>query len=100
LAEMVSLFDEARKLMREENHEIAICLECENRIVAITADVIETVEKLLETDIDALPEAMLTADNEYLSGIGKRKNTAELVQLLDIGRIIGTEESLIPDERG
>ncbi len=94
LSELLSLFAEARRLMVEECREIALCLEVNHRIMAVTVDFIETVERLQETEIDALPESMCTMNNDYLSGIGKKKNGVDLVQLLEMEKILFNDDAL------
>ena len=95
LAEMIGLFSEARTLLRDANREIAVCLELNGKIIAATVDAIETVEKMSETNFGALPESICSFNNGYIAGIGKRKNGVELVQLLEIEKVIRQEEDVI-----
>lgn len=95
LAEMIGLFSEAKMLMREANREIAVCLELQGKVIAATVDAIETVEKMSETNFEALPESMCSLNNSYIAGIGKRKNGTDLVQLLEIEKVIHQEEEFI-----
>ena len=101
LAEMIKLFSEARSLLRESNREIALVLEWKEKTMAVGVDSVETVEKLSESNIEEMPEAVSTLDNECIAGIGKRGKDNELVQLLDVGKLIGQEKELaieIPEE--
>lgn len=101
LAEMIKLFSEARSLFRESNREIALVLEWEDKTMAVGVDLVETVEKLSESNIEEMPEAVSTLDNACVAGIGNRGNDSELVQLLDVGKLIGPEKELaieIPEE--
>ena len=69
--------------------------------MAVGVDSVETVEKLSDSNIEEMPEAVSTLDNECIAGIGKRGKDNELVQLLDVGKLIGQEKELaieIPEE--
>ena len=92
LSEMINLFSEARNLMRETNREIALVLEWSEKAMAAAVDSVETVEKLLESNIEEMPEAICTLNNECVVGIGKRNKDDELVQILDLGGLIEKEE--------
>jgi chemotaxis signal transduction protein len=94
LAEMIRLFSEARSLLSESNREIALVLEWKDRTMAVGVDSVETVEKLSKSNIDGVPEMASTLNNECLAGIGKRGEDNELVQLLDVGILIGQETEL------
>jgi purine-binding chemotaxis protein CheW len=61
----------------------------------------EDVEKFSESNIEDIPEVTSILDNECIAGVGKRGQDNELVQLLDVGKIIGQEKDLsieIPKE--
>jgi purine-binding chemotaxis protein CheW len=95
LAEMIGLFSEARMLVGEANREIALCMELNGKAIAAAVDAIEVVEKISETNFEAFPESISSLNNGYIAGIGKRKNGADLVQLLAIEKIICQEEGVI-----
>ena len=102
LAEMIRLFSEVRSLLRESNREIALVLEWKEKTMAVGVDSVETVEKLSEANIEEMPQAVSMLDNASIAGIGKRGKDNELVQLLDIGKLIGQENALaieIPEEK-
>ena len=94
LAEMIKLFSEVRSLVKESNSEIAMVLEWQEKAVAICVDSIETVEKLSEFNIDEMPEAVSVLENGCITGIGKRGKDNELVQLLDVGKLIDQDKEL------
>jgi purine-binding chemotaxis protein CheW len=101
LAEMIRLFSEARSLLRESNREIALVLEWKEKTMAIGVDSVEAVEKFSESNIEDMPEVTSILDNECIAGVGKRGQDNDLVQLLDVGKIIGQEKDLsieIPKE--
>ena len=94
LAEMIKLFSEVRSLLKESNSEIAMVLEWQEKAVAICVDSIETVEKLSESNIDEMPETVSALENGCITGIGKRGKDNELVQLLDVGKLIDQDKEL------
>lgn len=94
MAEMIRLFSEARGLIKETHREIALIIESSERIMAAAVDSVETVEKLLESSIEEVPTIAYTMDNECVSGIGKREEGDELVQILDVSNLIEQEEDL------
>ncbi len=101
LAEMIRLFSEARDILIESIREIVLVLEWNEKTMAIGVDSVEAVEKLSESNIEEMPEMISTLDNECIAGIGKRGKDNELVQLLDVGKLIGQEKELaieIPEE--
>jgi len=99
LAEMVSLFLEARSLLGESTREIAMVLEWEEKTMVISVDSVVTVEKFSDSNIEEMPE--VTSTSGFAPRIGKRGKNNELVQLLDVGKIIGQGKDLaieIPKE--
>ncbi len=94
LAEMIFLFSEARDLLREYNREIALVLEWQKKTMAAAVDSVETVEKLSKSDIEEMPEAICTLDNECVVGIGKRGKDDELVQILNVGMLLDQENQM------
>lgn len=99
LAEMVKLFSEARDLLIESHREIAMVLEWSEKTMAVAVDSIETVEKFSKSNIEEMPETIFSSDNECVVGIGKRDKDDELVQILDISRLIDQENELAFDMR-
>ncbi len=94
LSEILKLFSEARTLLKESIREIALVLEWENKIMAVGVDSVKTVEKLSESNIEDLPGATSSLDNESIAGIGKRSENNGLIQLLDVGILINEEKDL------
>ena len=94
LSEIIKLFTEARTLLKESIREIALVLEWEDKIMAVGVDSVKTVEKLSEANIEDLPGATSSLDNESIAGIGQRGEDNELVQLLDVGILISEEKDL------
>jgi len=94
LSDMIQLFSEARTLLRESTREIAMVLEWEDKIMAVGVDSVETVEKLSESNIEDLPDVTASLDNESIAGIGQRGADKKLVQLLNVGKLIGDEKDM------
>ncbi|MFC1812573.1 chemotaxis protein CheW [Thermodesulfobacteriota bacterium] len=94
LAKMINLFSEARSLLRETHREIALIIEWREKAMAAAVDSVETVEKLSESNIEKVPTIAYTMDNECVSGIGKREESDELIQILDVSSLIEQEEDL------
>jgi purine-binding chemotaxis protein CheW len=92
LAEMIELFSTARSLLKETNREIALVLELEEKTIAISVDSVMSVEKLETSNIEDMPEVSSTTDNEFISEIGKLGKSDELVQILNVGKLIGQEK--------
>ena len=91
---MIQLFEEARTLLTNDQKEIALILENNNKYIALAVDAIETIEKIFTADIEDLPPLIATGENEYISALGKRKERQELVQILDVKHIF--DEIQIP----
>jgi len=100
LAEMIHLFSMARTLLGESNREIALVLEWEDKTLAVGVDSIETVEKLSASGTEDLPAVAATRDNACITGIGKKGEKDALVQLIDVGKMIGQEKDLVFDLPG
>ncbi len=88
LAQMVTLFAEARRLLLEDQKEIALVIEYNNSSVVLAVDAIESIEKLSLTEIEDLPDITTTIDNDCIAAIGKRMNEKGLVQLMDIDSLL------------
>ncbi len=97
LRKMIQLFEEARHLLKESQREIALVLECSDKLLAAAVDSIETVEKLSEDLIENMPEAVSCFDNDCIIGIGKRNRGQDLVQILDVGKLVEKEDELISE---
>ena len=95
LAEMIKLFSEARILLGDTHREIAMVLEWNEKTMAAAVDSVETVEKLSKSNIEEMPEAICTLDNECVVGIGKRDKDDKLVQILDVSRLIDQESEMV-----
>lgn len=89
IAEMLALFAEVRGLFAHSNREIAMVLDCGGKTMAVSVDAVSAVEPIAASDIDAMPRATATADNDCIAGLAKRGKKGELVQLIDAGALVG-----------
>ena len=92
LAQMILLFEEARNLLIEDQKEIALVLEHNEQSVAFAVDAIDAIEKLSVSNIEDMPDMVISHGNEYITSIGKRDNKKDLVQLLEIQAIFDDQE--------
>lgn len=89
LAELVSLFEKARKNYRENNNEVSIVLEVENNLFAFAVDTIESVESFTEGTIEHAPETFGgNLETELVEYTGRRKKDGEVVFILNIDEIV------------
>lgn len=84
------LFGEFHSMMEDCLKEIAVVLEYQDRRMAVSVDRVETVEKLMVSEIGEMPEIDVMVPDEFLLGIGKRGKGEDLVQLLDIQALFHT----------
>ncbi len=94
LAEMVKLFAEARKLLIEEQREIALVIEHGQNSIALAVDTIQAVEKMTIEQISDLPKITVNRENRSIIAIGRRKNEDAFVQLIDTDILLA--DSKIP----
>lgn len=89
LAEMVSLFEKARKNYRENNNEVSVVLEVNNNLFAFAVDTIESVESLTEGSIESAPDTYGgNLETELVKYTGRRKKDGEVVFILDTDMIV------------
>ena len=87
LAGLAKLFDEARRLIRENHRELAVVLSRGEKRSAISIDRIESVERIPEENIEPLPGAMEAGRGQKWR-IGKRVKTQQTVLLLNEDELI------------
>lgn len=92
LAEMKKLFAEVCTVLTESNREIALVVEWEDKAMVISVDSVATVEKLEDSNVEKISQTVVTDENEFLFGIGKRGKNEELVQLVDIEKLVNFED--------
>jgi purine-binding chemotaxis protein CheW len=95
LTEIVTLFAQARKLLIEEQREIALVMEHGKNSIALAVDTIQAVEKISIEQMSDLPDIAVNPENQSIIAIGRRKNDDAFVQLLDTDILLA--DSIIPD---
>jgi len=95
LARMIELFAEVRDLLKHSNREIALVLESKEKAMIVSVDSVASVERIVESDIEDMPEETLTTDNEFITGIGKCGKDKDFVQLLNVDSLIGLQNGMI-----
>lgn len=82
LKEMLGLFDDLKEAYNESRKEIAVVIgKNEQNCVSLSVDQIVAIEHLSEIDEDLIKESI--TDNEYLIGLGKRKDDSVAFLLND-----------------
>ena len=83
LAELSKLFEEARRILREHQRELAVILNRGDKCFAISIDLVEAVERIPEECIEPLPAALASQSEKLQWRVGKRAKTSQTVLLLD-----------------
>lgn len=89
LARMIALFGELKALFAESSRELAIAVESDAHMYAVTVDTVEWVGRLEPgslTSVDALPLASM--GNDLVSFVGRNSKDERLVLGLDTGKIL------------
>jgi purine-binding chemotaxis protein CheW len=82
LAKLVKLFEETRQLICENQRELAVVLGARDERLAISIDRIESVERIPEENIEAMPATMAGA-SDCRWRIAKRTKTNQTILLLN-----------------
>ncbi len=99
LAEMIHLFEEARKISRDVSREIAVVAEGARGTFAFTVDNVLAVEILEESFFEDLPPvASDLKDHEIVTGIASRSKDSEIILTLDSVTIIHPADSYIEEK--
>lgn len=90
LAEMITLFAQAKQYYRTQNREVLIVLEYQRRLVAIAVDSIDGVEHFEEGSIAEAPSSLGGAkETQFVIQTARRKQNNSTVLILDTEKIIG-----------
>jgi len=82
LANLTKLFDETRRLIREQHRELAVVLNHGEKRSAISIDRIESVERISEEDIEPMPGSISEGLGQKWR-IAKRTKTQQTIVLLN-----------------
>jgi purine-binding chemotaxis protein CheW len=83
LAELSRLFEEARRILREHQRELAVVLNRGDKHFAISIDLVEAVERIPEEGIEPLLAALAGQAEKLRWRIGKRARTNQTILLLN-----------------
>ena len=82
LAELSGLFEEGRRILKENHRELAMVLVRGEKHFAISIDLVEAVERIPEENIEPM-SAALAGQSEHPWRIGKRGKTSQTILLLN-----------------
>jgi purine-binding chemotaxis protein CheW len=88
LSKLVGLFAEARETVRKSHTEIAVVVEGPDRVMALTADAVDSVETLEPGSVKELSGSHGGLKIELISQIGRRLETKTMVLLVDVARLV------------
>ena len=83
LAELSKLFEEARRILREHQRELAVVLNRGDKRFAISIDMVEAVERIPEEGIEPMPATLACRSEQHQWRIGKRVKTSQTILLMD-----------------
>lgn len=91
LAQMITLFGQAKEYYRTQNREVSLVLEHHRKLVALAVDSIEAVEHFEEGSMAEAPPAFAAAaeENKFVTLTGRRKHNGSTVLILDAEQIVG-----------
>lgn len=87
LKHLVSLFDSVRKSLHESTREIALILDWQGQLVALSVDTVSAVEHMENDARQAAPDIGEGAER-CVNEIGRRNSGGEMVQLLDLEALL------------
>jgi chemotaxis signal transduction protein len=94
LAEVSKLFEEARRILRENHRELAVVLDRGDRRFAISIDVMEAVERIPEENIEPMPASMAEQNTRSQWRVGRRIKTNQTILLLDEDSLVANKAAL------
>lgn len=83
LAQLVKLFDEVRRILREHHRELAVVVACGEKRFAFSIDLVESVERIPEESVEQMSAAVAGESDKLQWRLGKRNKTNQTVLLLD-----------------
>lgn len=90
LAQMITLFAQAKQYYRTQNREVALVLEHQGKLVAMAVDSIESVEHFEEGSMAEAPSTFAGAEEtRFVTLTGRRRHNSSTVLILDAEQIVG-----------
>ncbi|MFH1035838.1 MAG: chemotaxis protein CheW [Pseudomonadota bacterium] len=88
LAKLVALFGEVRETVRKSHTEIAVVVEDQGRVLALTVDAVDSVETLEPGSAEAMTGSYGDLKVNLISQIGRRQEGGAMVLLMDVGQLM------------
>ncbi len=88
LSKLVTLFAEVREIVRKSHTEIAVVLERQGRVVALTVDAVDSVETLAPGSAEDMAGSYGDLAVNLIDQIGRRQEGGAMVLLLDVGQLL------------
>lgn len=92
MAKILDIFEELTNTLCIVSQEVAIVVEHDNTVIALTVDSVEGVESLAEGSLENLPGDTGSEGNYIITKLARRRSNNEPVLIPDLGRIIGAED--------
>lgn len=95
LSKLINLFIEVRDTIRKSHVDIAVVVERQGKVVALTVDAVDAVEALnLEGQEQAASGSYGSLAKNLVAGIARRLEGGEMVLLLDVPRLLDEVQDL------
>jgi purine-binding chemotaxis protein CheW len=94
LAELIRLFDKAKKIFRQNSNEVAVVIEHQRNLVALAVDKIESVEHLNEQSLDEPPETFGGDRETELVRYTARRKDGSVVLVLDLEKLFRSRHEI------
>lgn len=88
LQEMHTLFDQARRTIRETERELVMILSGADSDVAVSVDAVESVEILDQESTTRTDDLGLKQEDALVAGVGRRRHDDSLLLILDVSDIL------------
>ena len=83
LARMIHLFEQAKSIIKENQRELALVLKIGERLIAVSVDLVTSVETLIENTGDDISYQLESLGNGLLRGIAQSKIDDRVILLVD-----------------
>jgi len=81
LSGLIRLFEESRKVLVAEQHELAMVLSRGQQVVAVTADEVDSVERIPEENLEDMPVALSGLNSDLRCRVAKRVKSGQTILL-------------------
>jgi purine-binding chemotaxis protein CheW len=94
LSKLVVLFAEVRETVRKSQTEIAVVVEDQGRVLALTVDAVDSVETLEPGSAEEMAGSYGDLKVNLIAQIGRRQEGGAMVLLLDVGQLMRETRNL------